>query len=130
VCGGAKSAHLLLTFLPKGIDMATSKPATKKPAAAKKVATKKVAAKKPAAAKVATKKAPAKKPAAKKAAPKKASPAKANTAKSAAMSGFERYKMIEVAAYYMAEKKDFKGNSADFWIAAEKEIDKKLAKKK
>jgi hypothetical protein len=45
------------------------------------------------------------------------------------MSGFERYKMIEVAAYYSAEKNGFAGNAADYWIAAEKEIDKKGAKK-
>jgi hypothetical protein len=45
------------------------------------------------------------------------------------MSGFERYKMIEVAAYYIAEKNGFAGHAADYWIAAEKEIDKKLAKK-
>ncbi len=85
--------------------------------------------------KAATKKpAPAKKPAPKKAAPKK-DPAKkpttkkASAPKSATMSGFERYKMIEVAAYYLAEKKGFSGHSADYWIAAEKEINKKLAKK-
>lgn len=45
------------------------------------------------------------------------------------ISGFERYKMIEVAAYYIAEKNGFAGHAADYWISAEKEIDKKLAKK-
>jgi len=85
--------------------MATSKAATKKPA-------------------------PAKKPTPKKAAPKKTVAKKAGTPKSATVSGFERYKMIEVAAYYLAEKKGFSGNSTDYWIAAEKEIDKKLSGKK
>ncbi len=80
--------------------------------------------------KAATKKpAPAKKPAPKKATPKKPTTKKASAPKSAMMSGFERYKMIEVAAYYLAEKKGFSGHSADYWIAAEKEINKKLAKK-
>ena len=44
------------------------------------------------------------------------------------MSGFERYKMIEVAAYYLAEKKSFAGNSTDYWVAAEAQIKKMLAK--
>ena len=87
----------------------------KKPAAVKKPAANKTTASKP----KAVKKVAAKKPAAK----------KASAPKSSAMSGFERYKMIEVAAYYMAEKKGFAGNSADYWAAAEKEINKKLAKK-
>lgn len=99
--------------------MATSKAAPKKPTPAKKPAAKKTAPKK-----VAVKKDPAKKAAVKKPAAKKASAHKDN-----AMSGFERYKMIEVAAYYMAEKNGFVGNSTDYWTAAEKEINKKLGKK-
>jgi hypothetical protein len=86
----------------------------KKPAAAKKSAPKKAA----------TTKAPAKKSAEKKSVPKKAS-----TNKSVTVSAFERYKMIEVAAYYLAEQKGFTGNSADDWVTAEKQIDKKIAKK-
>jgi hypothetical protein len=100
--------------------MATSKTATKKAATAKKTPVKKSAANKAAPKAAATKKVAAKKPA----------PKKASTAKPATMSGFERYKMIEVAAYYLAEKKGFAGHSADYWTAAEKEIDKKLAGKK
>ncbi len=92
--------------------MAISKTATKTPTNAKKAATS-------TAKKVAVKKVAAKKPAAK----------KVSTPKSGSVSGFERYKMIEVAAYYMAEKKGFAGNSTDYWVAAEKEINKKLAKK-
>jgi len=99
--------------------MATSKAATKKPAPAKKPAPKKAA----------PKKAPAKKPITKKPVAKKPVAKKASAAKSSSVSGFERYKMIEVAAYYIAEKKGFSGNSTDYWTAAEKEIDKKLAKK-
>ncbi len=65
----------------------------------------------------------------KKAAPKKTTVKKSAAKKSESMSGFERYKMIEVAAYYIAEKNGFAGHSTDYWSAAEKEIDKKLAKK-
>lgn len=42
------------------------------------------------------------------------------------VSGFERYKMIEVAAYYLAEKNSFTGNASDYWIEAEKMIDAKV----
>ncbi len=61
----------------------------------------------------------------KKPAPKKTSTKKTVTANSP----FERYKMIEVAAYYIAEKDGFQGCTADYWVAAEKEINKKIAKK-
>jgi hypothetical protein len=104
--------------------MATAK-ATPKKKPAPKTAEKKVATTKVAAPKKTT---PAKKAATKKEITKKAA-VKKSTKKTSDMSGFERYKMIEVAAYYMAEKNGFAGNAADFWIAAEKEIDKKLAKK-
>lgn len=43
------------------------------------------------------------------------------------VSGFERYKMIEVAAYYLAEKNGFAGSAADYWIDAEIMIDAKVA---
>lgn len=42
------------------------------------------------------------------------------------VSGFERYKMVEVAAYYLAEQNSFAGNAADYWIEAEKLIDAKV----
>lgn len=35
-----------------------------------------------------------------------------------------RYKMIEVAAYYLAEKDGFGGNPVDYWIAAELQFSK------
>ncbi len=104
-------AYRLLT-LYKGIAMAASTTATKATASAKKSAPKKTAI------------SPAKKVAVKKVAVKKVS-----TAKSITVSGFERYKMIEVAAYYLAEKKSFTGSAADYWVTAEKDIDKKLSKK-
>jgi len=84
-------------------------------------------------AKATTKNKPDPKTAEKKVAPKKETTKKAAVKKSIkknnGISGFERYKMIEVAAYYIAEKNGFEGHAADYWIAAEKEIDKKLAKK-
>ncbi|MGJ8621105.1 MAG: DUF2934 domain-containing protein [Methylophilaceae bacterium] len=62
-----------------------------------------------------------KKPATKKTTTKK-TPTKARK-----ISAEERYKMVEIAAYYIAENHQFKGNAIDFWIAAEEEINKKLA---
>jgi len=41
----------------------------------------------------------------------------------------QRYLMIQEAAYYRAEKAGFLGESAEHWLAAEKEIDAKLAQK-
>lgn len=54
---------------------------------------------------------------------KPASPAKKAAPKSRKISAEERYKMIEIAAYYIAERHDFKGSAIDFWTAAEAEID-------
>jgi hypothetical protein len=90
---------------------------------------------------VKTKKAPAAKAAAKpKAAAakketttaKKASTAKTTAAKKpaakktkAATSDLEqRYRLIEVAAYYIAEKDGFAASPVDYWIAAELQISK------
>lgn len=67
--------------------------------------------------------APAKKPAVIKPAATK----KISTAKSRKISAEERYKMIEVAAYYIAENNNFQGSAIDFWIAAEEEISKKIS---
>ena len=94
-----------------------AKPPAKKPSAAKKPAVAKAVAKKPVAKKVA----PAKKTVAKKPATKKATKARSIGAE-------ERYKMIEMAAYYIAERNHFKGSTIDFWIAAEAEINKKIGK--
>ncbi len=38
----------------------------------------------------------------------------------------QRYKMIEEAAYYIAERHGFNGDSAYFWSLAEAEINTKL----
>jgi hypothetical protein len=58
----------------------------------------------------------AKKPAVKKA----AAPAKP------AVSPEQRYRMIEEAAYYIAERHGFSGDSTYFWSLAEAEINAKL----
>jgi Protein of unknown function (DUF2934) len=75
---------------------------------------------KPKVTKAATKSTPAKKTAT----PKKTSKA----AKTAEISPSERYKMIEVAAYYIAEKNNFSGNAAEYWVMAEREISLKYPK--
>lgn len=78
-----------------------------------------------------------KKPAAKPAAPRKAAattkaPARASTRKAAsksAVSPEQRYRMIQDAAYYIAEKHGFTGDNHAFWLQAEQEIDSELAAK-
>lgn len=70
-------------------------------------------------AKKATPKAAAKKPVVKAAAPKPVS-------KKPALNPEQRYKMIEEAAYYIAERHGFNGDSAYFWSLAEAEINAKL----
>lgn len=89
---------------------ATTVKTTSKPAAAKKPAAPKTAAvKKPAAAK-------------KPAAPRK------TAAKKSTVGPEERYRMIEVAAYFLAERNGFAGSPVDYWTAAEIQISKLLAK--
>ncbi|MBI2993368.1 MAG: DUF2934 domain-containing protein [Gammaproteobacteria bacterium] len=39
----------------------------------------------------------------------------------------ERFRMIQEAAYLLAEKGGFEGDSIKYWYEAEKEIDAKLA---
>lgn len=77
--------------------------------------------KKVAAKKAAPKAAPAKKPVAK-AVPK----AVAAKKKKPAVTPEQRYKMIEEAAYYIAERHGFSGDSAYFWSLAEAEINNRL----
>jgi hypothetical protein len=100
--------------------MATTKPAaaTKKAPAPKTAATKKPATTKTTAAE--KKPAAAKKTVAKKAAPKASKPNK--------ISNEERYRMVEVAAYFLAERNGFKGNPVEYWTAAEAQIAQLLAK--
>ena len=47
-------------------------------------------------------------------------------ASKAALSPEERYKMIQDAAYFIAERHGFNGDSAYFWSLAEAEINAKL----
>jgi hypothetical protein len=85
-----------------------------------------------------------KKPAVKKAAAKTAETAvkkttskKTATAKPAApaktkssprkISAEERYKMTEVAAYFLAERNGFKGNPVEYWEQAEAQISQLLS---
>ncbi len=66
------------------------------------------------------------------AATKKASKSKTTTAKKPAVKKTksatsdleQRYRLIEVAAYYIAEKDGFAGSPVDYWIAAELQISK------
>ena len=89
---------------------ATKKPAAKKPAAAKPAAPKKAAV---------PKKAPA--------AAQPAAKPRGSRAKKPAVSPEQRYRMIQDAAYYIAEKHGFTGDNHAFWLQAEQEIDAKLA---
>ncbi len=92
---------------------AESKPAPKKAVKAAVAAPKKApAAKKPA-------------PAAKKPAPQKEAPVAAKPAP-APISPEDRYKMIQDAAYFIAERHGFQGDSAYFWSLAEAEIKAQL----
>lgn len=70
---------------------------------------------------------------AKKAAPKtvsskaaKPAATRKKTVKPAIITSEDRYKMIEVAAYYIAEKNGFGYDSLNHWLQAEQEIDAKL----
>ena len=89
----------------------------------KKTTTKKAAAK-PVAAKKAPAKAAAKAPAKVAAKPKAA--AKPTAASKPVVTPEQRYCMIQEAAYYIAERHGFNGDSAYFWSLAEAEIDAKL----
>ena len=85
----------------------------------KKSTVKKAAAARPAEA-AAKKTAPKKTAAAKPAAPAKT---KSSTRK---ISAEERYKMTEVAAYFLAERNGFKGNPVEYWEQAEAQISQLL----
>ncbi|BBL70975.1 DUF2934 domain-containing protein [Methylogaea oryzae] len=63
-------------------------------------------------------------PAAKRAAKPKAAPAAAQQA----MSAEERYKMTEVAAYYIAQRNGFAGDPKAYWAEAEGQIAQMLSK--
>jgi cell division septation protein DedD len=100
------------SLLTKGTEMAVSKATEEKKPAVKKTAAK-----------------PAE-PAAKKTTPKKTATAKAASAKTKSsprkISAEERYKMTEVAAYFLAERNGFKGNPVEYWEQAEAQISQLL----
>ena len=75
--------------------------------------------------KAAPKAAAAKKPAAK-AAPAAPVAKAAPAAKKPELSPEQRYQMIQDAAYFIAERHGFSGDSAYFWSLAEAEINAKL----
>lgn len=96
----------------KGTEMATPKSTT-----AKKPATTRAAAAKPAAAPKKT------------TTPRKSSSSKTKAvAPSSQISAEERYRMVEVAAYFLAERNGFAGSPVEYWTAAEAQIDKLLSK--
>lgn len=69
----------------------------------------------------------AKKPAVKKAVAAKPAAAKSGKAKAGAISPEQRRCYVEVAAYYIAERRGFNGGSElDDWVQAEAEIDRLL----
>ena len=97
-----------------------------KPAAAKAPVAKAAPAKKPAAKKAA---APKKVAAPKKAvAPKKAAAAKKPAGKARKISPEERYRMVAVAAYFIAERNSFAGSPVGYWTEAEVQISKMMSK--
>lgn len=104
----------------------TTKKATTKKAVTKKAVKKKVSKKKASTARKSTvKKASVKKKTAKKAVKKKVS--KSVRGSKLMITPEERWRMIAVAAYHKAEKRNFApGSEFNDWIDAEKEIDKLL----
>lgn len=68
----------------------------------------------------------AKKVSAPAAAAKKPSTRKAAAPAKSKMSAEERYRMVEVAAYFLAERNHFSGNPVEYWSAAEQQISKLL----
>lgn len=48
------------------------------------------------------------------------------TVKPAIITSEDRYKMIELAAYYIAEKSGFGDDNMSYWLQAEQEVDAKL----
>jgi len=96
-----------------------TEPKTTKAAPRKTASTKSATAKKPAAAKSASKAAASQTGAANPGVP-------LNSAAPRALSDEERYKMTEVAAYFLAERNNFSGNPVEYWRAAEAQISQML----
>jgi hypothetical protein len=117
---GTEPAAKRAAAKPAPAKAVTLKPPVAKPVAEKPVAVK-AAAKKPAATKTAVETAPA--------IPKKvAAPKKAAPAPKPVISEAQRNNYVEVAAFYIAERRGFAiANPADDWAAAEAEIDRLIA---
>jgi hypothetical protein len=101
--------------------MAETKTKTAQKAAPKSTATAKPAAAKKTVSNAALADAPAKstksaKPAAKRSTTKKSASSTWNPGNE------ERYNMIQVAAYYLAERDNFSGSPVEYWMAAEAQI--------
>jgi len=94
--------------------------AEKQKGTAARGAAKKAAARKSAAPKAAAKKAAARKNAAPKAAAKKNGPEKQTSLE-------ERFRWIQEAAYFKAEREGFNCDQSECWLAAEAEVDARLA---
>jgi hypothetical protein len=66
---------------------------------------------------------------------KAAAPAKAATARKSRAKALqtitqaERQRLVEQAAYFIAERRGFQGNPHDDWVAAEEEVTANLARK-
>ena len=114
VAGKPKPAKATLTTAAK-------KPPAKKTAVAKPLKAKITTAKKEASP-AAKKKAPAKKPLAAGIKPEATNPKPAATGKAAKPTPEERYRMVETAAYFIAERHGFQGRSDEHWAAAELEV--------
>jgi hypothetical protein len=105
----------------------TKKTAAKKTAAKKAPAAKKAAAPKKAAAKKTTKKTVTKKAPAVKAEPK--APVSRKTSRKKVVTPEEHYRMVQDAAYYIAERNGFGGDDHRYWVEAENQINKEFVVK-
>jgi cell division protein FtsN len=115
----------MATTASKTSSTKTVKSAAAKPVAKPAKAVTAKAAAKPAPTKATTKTATA---ASKKAAPAKAKVAATKSAKRPAVTLDQRRWYVEVAAYYIAERRNFVGGSpAEDWVQAEAEVDRLLA---
>jgi hypothetical protein len=56
----------------------------------------------------------------------KKQPAKKTGNSGSAIADEQRYRMVQEAAYFIAEKAGFKGDNLQYWLSAEKEIGKKF----
>ncbi len=90
--------------------------------ATKKTSSKKTSAAKSAKAKVPTKSAVTTKKTTKKSAPRKTVPKRPTTAPLKKLTPEARYKMIQDAAYYLAEKQHFQADPVAIWVEAEAEV--------